>query len=413
MPASTHFNRATWTLADQGLVSLGAFLVNIELARHLPPDRYGTFALLLGGFLGLQVVTSSLLLYPMSIRLPILQGPDRTRLLAATIVLVAALCVPLCLALGTTVAMLDNRALVLPAVAMFVGWQMQEGMRRGLLAQFRHSEAIIGDAFCYFSQVAGLAALIYTDNLTLDHALYTIAAAYSAGAVIQAIQLHLSFRQLAALRATALEFWTIGSWSLVNNVLAVLRIQILPWALAAMGGAAAAASFQAVVNVVNLTNPILLGLCNVIPQTAARAQHTGGNGEAWRAVRTYMLIGAPPSFGYYALIGLLPWLPLTIIYGSASPYATLTLPVQILAGAWTIGYFAEMICSYLHGVKRARLALIVNLVGMLTVLVTATDLIRLYGLVGACLALVAANLARLATAAYIQKRVATDEYVAA
>ena len=85
-----------------------------------------------------------------------------------------------------------------------------------------------------------------------------------------------------------IEFWAIGSWSLLNNVVSLLRIQILPWTLAAVGGTAAAASFQAALNVVNLTNPVILGLCNVIPQTAARAQQSGGNAEAWRAARVYI-----------------------------------------------------------------------------------------------------------------------------
>jgi O-antigen/teichoic acid export membrane protein len=72
-----------------------------------------------------------------------------------------------------------------------------------------------------------------------------------------------------------------------------------------------------------------------------------------------------------------------------------------------------MICAYLHGVKRARLALIVNLLGVLSVLVLAPNLIHLYGLVGACLTLVGANLVRLIASTYIQKRITADEYVAA
>ena len=59
-----------------------------------------TFALLLGGFLALQLFNSSLLLYPMSIRLPVMQGASREQLLSATRLLVAALCVPLSLVLA-------------------------------------------------------------------------------------------------------------------------------------------------------------------------------------------------------------------------------------------------------------------------------------------------------------------------
>jgi O-antigen/teichoic acid export membrane protein len=413
MSTSAGVRQASWTLIDQGLVSLGAFLVNVQLARQLPAEQFGVFALLLGALLGLQLFTSSLLLYPMSVCLPVLRGIDRERLYAATVALVAMMWVPLCAALGLALAILGRPDLIPAALALLVCWQAQETMRRGLLAAFRHSSAVYGDTLAYFGQVAALLVLTRLGALTLENALYAMAAAYAAGAALQAIQQRLSLSELADLRKTALEFWSIGGWSLGNNLLALLRVQILPWILAAYGGTAAAAAFQAVLNVVNLTNPILLGLCNVIPQTAARAQQVGGNLEAWRSVRIYMLIGAPPTFAYYALVALVPWLPLTVLYGASSPYAALSLPVQVLALGWAIGYFAEMICSYLHGVRRARLALVTNLLGVLALAAVAPNLIQSYGLFGACLALAAANIVRLAAAMFVQKRVSSDEYVPA
>jgi hypothetical protein len=50
--------------------------------------------------------------------------------------------------------------------------------------------------------------------------------------------------------------------------------------------------------------------------------------------------------------------------------------------------------------------------GTLTALAFAPALIELYGLVGACLTLLAANLFRIAAAVYMQKRITADEYVA-
>ena len=291
MQARLHFSRASWTLLDQGLVSLGAFLVNIQLARHLSAEQFGTFALLLGGFLGLQLVSSSLLLYPMSIRLPLLRGNERERLQATTVLLVASLCLPLCSALSVALAALGRADLIVPAVAVVLSWQLQELMRRGLLAEFRQHEAVYGDVASYFGQVGSLAGLIYFDHLTLTNALYCIAGSFAFGALVQAAQLRMTFRNIASPRATVLDFWSVGSWSLASNVVSLLRVQLLPWALAVSGGPAAAASFQAVLNVVNLTNPIILGLCNIIPQSVARARESGGNAAAWEAARVYMLIG--------------------------------------------------------------------------------------------------------------------------
>lgn len=407
-----HVFRASWTLVDQGVVSLGAFLVNVQLARHLAADDYGTFALLLGAFLGLQLFNSSLLLYPMSIRLPVMQGIGRDELLSATVLLVVAFCMPLGAVLAAGLCVFGRGDLILSALAAFLCWQMQEVMRRGLLAQFRHSAAVPGDAVGYLGQVAAVAALGLSGHLTLASALQAMAASYALGAVVQSAQLRLTLRHVADLRRTLAAFWSIGSWSLANNIVSLLRIQIFPWALAAAGGAAAAASFQAAINIVNLANPIILGLCNVIPQTAARAQQLGGNAEAWRAARVYMLIGVPPTFGYYALVLVAPSLLLGIFYGAASPYVSLTLAVQVLVVAWAIGYATDMTCSYLHGVNGARLALVINSLGALSAVVLALPLTQRYGLTGGCLSLLAANLVRLAASHHIYRRITADECIA-
>jgi O-antigen/teichoic acid export membrane protein len=122
-----------------------------------------------------------------------------------------------------------------------------------------------------------------------------------------------------------------------------------------------------------------------------------------------MLIGAPPTFGYYAVALALPGLVLSLFYGAASPYASLTLAVQILVVAWAMGYVADMTCSYLHGVDAARLALIINALGAVAAVLLALALTRMYGLTGGCLSLVGANLVRLAAAHYIQTRIIADE----
>src|SRR5688500_3853434 len=84
---------SSWSVIDQGVVSLGTFLVNIILARQLSPHEYGLFALLFSVFFILQTVNGSLVLYPLSVRGGAADMADRTRLIAAglTIVLISAL----------------------------------------------------------------------------------------------------------------------------------------------------------------------------------------------------------------------------------------------------------------------------------------------------------------------------------
>src|SRR5262245_8096845 len=94
------FVRASWTLIDQGVTSLGVFLTNICLARQLAAAEYGTFVLMFGGALGLQIFMSSAISYPLSVRLAVAQGERRSQLTNASLVLALGASVVLACLLG-------------------------------------------------------------------------------------------------------------------------------------------------------------------------------------------------------------------------------------------------------------------------------------------------------------------------
>jgi hypothetical protein len=125
---------ASWPVIDQGVVSLGAFLLSIILARQLPPAEYGIFALLFGGLLTLQMVNTTLLFHPLSVRFALADEGKQARLLAATAALVAITYIPLSAVIGATLLFFGCGDLLPSTIAWFVLWQMQEAMRRGLLA---------------------------------------------------------------------------------------------------------------------------------------------------------------------------------------------------------------------------------------------------------------------------------------
>lgn len=397
MSSSLHLRRGSWSVADQIVVSGGAFLVNLLLARHLPPVEYGTFAVLLGAMLTLQLVASALLLYPMSVRLhAAADAAERGLLLRATLLLVAVLAVALGAALGVVLVVLGRQDLALPALCGFVFWQVQEATRRGLMASFQHRAAMLGDVVAYGGQAAIVVTLSSIGGLTLAGAYYGMAAASCAAAAIQYIQLGMPMQGPLALRRVAAESWAIGgAWSLGNGLLSQFRIQVLSWVVAATGGMAAAAALQAAANIVNMANPLLISLGNIIPQTAAQARRQG-NANAWRAARSYALLALPCFLGYAILVVTVPQSILIAFYGADSEYAGLTDVVRLLVVGALAGYAADIVVSFLHGVVELRLATRINAVGMLTVLVLAWPLVAQFGLTGACMVVIAANLARLA-----------------
>ncbi len=399
---SEHFQRASWTLFDQGIVSLGNFSVNILIARQLAPRDYGVFALLMGGLYTLQIVNASLIFYPMSVRMAVSHDDGSERLAAAFRIFLLFL-VPLCALLTLALFAFRLGALAPSFLAYLILWQLQEGTRRGLLARFRIKEAILGDTVSYIGQLAVILALALKGWIDLPNAFWAMAATSGLAALIQARQLKLSPWLPISVEATLRDFWSIGGWALANNLISYLRFYIFFGMLGIGWGAAAAASLQALLNVLNLANPVIQGLCNIIPQTAAR-ERAERRGQEWAAARTYMLLVVPPIFLYYAAVFIASGLVLQIFYGAASPYADLTLALRVLALAFAANYGVEVICSYLHGVEAPRLALVINIVGLAVALSAAIPLAGWFGLVGACAALLIANVARLAASIYIVGR---------
>jgi O-antigen/teichoic acid export membrane protein len=213
-------------------------------------------------------------------------------------------------------------------------------------------------------------------------------------------KLRFAWPDLTETRLLAREYFSLGKWSIVNYELVLLRGQLLPWMLAAFAGTAATASLQAGLNIANMMNPIIFGIGNAIPQVAAHAHRTGGVIGASRAAYGYTLFGLGPILLICAAAVLMPKLLLLTVYGPSSPYLAAAMGLQLLAIAGVLDYIAEMISKTLLGVQAGRLAFAVNVVAIGAAAVLAFALIEPLGVLGACLALLIANLVR-ATGAVI------------
>jgi O-antigen/teichoic acid export membrane protein len=393
-------------VADQLVVSGGTFLVNLILARQLPVVEYGVFAVLLGAMLTLQLPGGSLLLYPLSVRLQAMEDEaHRSELIRTTLALNLLLAVALGLVLALALLAFGRAELALPAVLCFVLWQVQEATRRCLFATFRHRSAIFGDSISYLGQAAIVVGLSVIGTMTLANVYFGMAATSLIAAGIQWAQLRLIASGKLPLYRVAVESWTFGGgWSLVNGILSQLRTQVLAWAVAIEGGIAAAAGLQAAANVVNMANPLLISLGNIIPQAAARAR-LQGNAEAWRAARAYSWLALPFFLGYAALVLTVPEGILLLFYGSTSGYADLATVLRLLVVAALLGYAADIVVSYLHGIVALRFATLINAIGLLATLALSWPLVGQFGLLGGCFMAIVANLARLAACKGVMAKV--------
>jgi O-antigen/teichoic acid export membrane protein len=388
------FSRASWTLVDQCVVSGGNFLFMVLLARSLSEEDYGELALFLGSIFLLRTIDYSFISYPLSVRLCVTSDDERARLLGSTAVLTMALSLVLLMlmAIGTELTQAHN--ILVPGCLCYLCWQAQETSRRFLLADYRFRDAVAGDGVAYVGQSLLIAVLLWADSITLSSAIYGMSTTFALGAMVHALKLRFAWPDFAGLRGLAVEYLSIGKWSVFNYQLVLVRVQIFPWLLAAMAGTAATASLQAGLNITNMMNPILFGIGNAIPQVAAHAHRSGGVLGASRAACGYLLFGLGPILVICAAAVLIPDLLLRTIYGSSSPYLAVVMGVQLLAVAGVLDYIAEIISKTLLGVQSGRLAFLVNVVAVVAALVLALALIGPLGVVGACLALLIANLIR-------------------
>jgi O-antigen/teichoic acid export membrane protein len=400
MGAKLLIERASWTLVDQGVVSFGNFLLNVLLARKLSEADYGKFALFLGAIFILRAIDYSLISYPLSVRLCVASDEERAGLLGHTILLAAAWGLVLLVAMALGATLLEGGNIVLPACLCFSCWQAQETSRRCLLADFRYRAAVPGDGIAFVGQALLIALVAWLDGITLPAALYMMSATFAIGAMVHASKLQFAWPDLIETRLLAREYFSVGKWSIINYELVLIRAQVFPWILAATAGTAATASLQAGLNIANMMNPIIFGIGNAIPQVAAHAHRTGGVIGASRVAYGYVLFGLAPILLISAAAVLMPELLLRTIYGPSSPYLAGAMGLQFLAVAGVFDYIAEMISKTLLGVQSGRLASVVNVVAVGVAAVLAFVLIGTLGVLGACLALLIANLVR-ATGAVI------------
>jgi len=386
--------RASWTLIDQGVVSLGGFILNVQLARYLTGSDYGTFALFMGAVFIFRAVDFSLISYPLSVQLCATPRREHAALLGNTAAIAIALAAVLSVLMFAGTVLLGRGDIAYATTACFLSWQAQETTRRFLSADFRHRAAVWGDATSFLGQAAIIGVLASAASLTLQSALYAISAMFLAGAAVHVSKLQFARPDFAAIVPMFRKFFELGKWSLLTYEVVLLRTQLFPWALAVFAGTAATASWQAALNIANLMNPIILGIGTVIPQAAAQARLSGGITGAWRAARGYILFGLPPILVFCAFVLLAPHFALRLAYSADSPYLDMSLCVQILALAWAAEYVGEMIAKTLLGAELGGLAFLTNATGVVGAVV-ALPLIIPFGVLGACLALAIAILIRL------------------
>ena len=274
-----------------------------------------------------------------------------------------------------------------------LAWQVQETCRRALMSHLQYRRALAGDLISFAGQAVTVLALLRTGHHSLVLVFAVMIGTSLLAAVVQAAQAELAWTSVRETAQFGAEAWRLGKFALQGSFLSMLLMQAFPWTLAMFYSASAAAGFQAVVNLLALTNPIMLGIGNlIIPATARASLH--GLRAAHDVLRRYATGGAILLAPYLVLLVALPKLALTAVYGSSSPYLGFERSVRIYAVCGFVIYVGQVFASHLSGLERIDLALRAHWFATIAAVVVGLPLTATMGMAGAVWGTLIANSVR-------------------
>ncbi len=411
--AASGHGKAFWALFDQGVVSLGTFITNILLARHLALPEYGTYTLLASILLFLSGFQTALVVYPLSVKGAEADADGLRRLTGTAMSLVLALALPLGAAILGAASLIGRPELAPWAFGVLLLSQLQETLRRGLMAHLRHRDALWGDAVSCLGRAGLIWLLAGTGRLSVEVAFGVTALALGLAGVLQAWQLGL--RRPARLERSSVirEFWTLGHWLVLSGLVSALSSFGFQWALAFFHGLAAVAEVNLVINVIAVTNPVLLGMSGLVVPAVAAVRLGGGVPAARRIAWRYAVQGAAFVIPYCALIALWPETALRAFYGAGTPYVSLAPVLRVFAGLLLVHSLFMALEALLKGLKESRAAFRVEALAALAFVTVGLPLIALGGLLGVCVWLTVVVAVKIIACGWFLSKVGSEEKVAA
>jgi O-antigen/teichoic acid export membrane protein len=383
-------------LADQAIVS-GTSFAMIWLVKLMSDDAgLGRYSLGLSILALAAVAHSSLILSPYTFFVHQVKEERRRGLagsvlalhLIATLALIA-LCVPF-VALVQLSANPGTAALAWALLIAAIGVLLREFTRKVLLAEWQVITLLMVDGAVAALQLAAVTALARYG--WLGAATGHLAAGAAAG-IVGAAWLVLARRQFRLVAAEVRSDWNcgfhFGKWVCADQGLMVASAYLAHWVLVVLLGVEATGQFAVCLIVIQLANPILFGMGNILEPAAARAvAHGGVAGLRRYAASTAAMLGT--VFGLLAIAFMLAG-PTFIRLTFRADFEDLTMTVAILAlqifvFALAVGYHLG-----LRAVQRSELNVAIGLAGFLVTLVAAVIGVRALGVMGAALAMLAGN----------------------
>lgn len=383
-------------MSDQAVVSLGNFLLTVILARSLSKVEYGTYVVLYGALLTANSLHAALVTYPISV-LGAHRTPRQLRVLSSnSLVVMSLLGAPVSAVLILVAWLITRRTdLLVIVICAMLGWQVQETLRRSLMSHLRHRRAVVGDAVTYSGEVAIAYWMVHHGApLTARIGFEAILIASIAGAIFHAFALGLEMPNLTDSLRLAKEYFTLGRFPLLSSLGYAGTLLLVPWVLA-FKGLAEVASYQAMMNIVQVVNPVMFSVGNlIIPAVAHELLKPGAEATARRVLRRYLFEGIALLAPVFLAVLVAPDFIMRTVYGHMSGYTEhANLLRAMVLGACGL-YLSHALYCYFLGKKHVTIVAKSQLIASAAVVLCAVLLIPVLGLAGAVISFVVMGVVR-------------------
>jgi O-antigen/teichoic acid export membrane protein len=387
------FNNGTFALSDQAIVSLGTFLTNILLARFLGAEEYGIFALLYGLMYFLNSLRANCITYPLTVNASSRNKIEFLKLTSAGAIYTIACTIILMPVLIVGGYLLNSLNVILSVSCFFAVWQLQELYRKSLMAKLKYKKAILGDTITYIGRVIGIVLLYSLDYLTLNNVFYLLTFVTMIGLIIQILQVGFIRISKNDIGGEFNTFWSIGKWMLGSSFVSLLTIQAFPWSLALIYGTSEAGRLQAIINLVGITNPLMIGMWNILLPVIAKTYQNSTYIKTLKVMVKYGLSGCVIILPYFIGVFLFPKEVLEITYGS-SVYTDLATVLRIYVLCYLFMYIAQILQSFPSSLKLSKKVFQNQTTAAGISVIFGIPLTVIFGVTGAAIGVLLVNITR-------------------
>jgi O-antigen/teichoic acid export membrane protein len=409
--------RGLWSLADQAILSLGNFLTS-WLLLGAQEVWYGNYYVILSFILFLNNLHMALVTYPLSITSAGITDGELRRRVRRAIGMTLLLAIPesVAITIGTLIVAKSWQLIPLVLIALVL-WQLQETVRRALMAKLEHRRAIVGDVVSYLGQAAILIFILHHGSVSIQGVFGIIALTSGIALLIQAGQLRLDLpadtQPVHTLAQQARHHFSLGQWILLANLANLLTVYSIPWVMRYFHGPMGVTLYSAVLLVLNASNPLLASVANLITPVVAKikaeAHHRGQSGrrESQRAALKYAIQGALLLFPFFAFLVAFPGIALHIFGKRDTPYLQLTTPLRVFTFAYVLMYLSAMMNSYLCGLGKSRWPFFGQVANAVVTCLVTLPLVARFGVSGAAWGAIFPVTAQVIFGAYFVRRAST------